>query len=255
MDKVNLCYVAKRSANAGARTIDFVISNGKPDRDGDTINPLGWHLENYKKNPVVLWGHQSWSPPIGKCTAIEARADGLYATAQFATKDENEVAETVYRLLAGGYLNSVSVGFKPLEWSYNDDGRDFKQQELLEFSVVTIPANPDAFSLARSKGIDLYPIADGLYREIDHAAPAQKPALAAAYLEARKGRSGSRKVYDPDGVFIGVETGGVLAVTPEYKALLAARNLDKIESGAAKSSTRLRVEAAARAQAMRVRTL
>jgi hypothetical protein len=46
------------------------------------------------------------------------------------------------------------VGFRPLEWDFTDDpergaddwfpGIDFQQQELVELSVVTVPANPEA---------------------------------------------------------------------------------------------------------------
>ncbi len=44
---------------------------------------------------------------------------------------------------------STSVGFAPLKYAFTDDpqrryGIDFLEQELLEFSIVTIPANPDA---------------------------------------------------------------------------------------------------------------
>jgi len=56
-------------------------------------------------------------------------------------------------------LNATSVGFKPKEWVFNEDrkGVDFKTQELLEFSVVPVPSNPEALIEARSAGIDLGP--------------------------------------------------------------------------------------------------
>jgi phage head maturation protease len=49
----------------------------------------------------------------------------------------------------GGYLKATSVGFMPLKYTFSKDpareyGIDFLEQELLEFSIVTIPANPDA---------------------------------------------------------------------------------------------------------------
>ena len=64
------------------------------------------------------------------------------------------MAESIYRLAQGGFLAATSVGFRPLKWEYTSDlargaddwfpGIDFEQQELVEFSIVTVPANPEA---------------------------------------------------------------------------------------------------------------
>jgi phage head maturation protease len=71
------------------------------------------------------------------------------ATAQFATADLNPMGDTVYKMLKAGFLNATSVGFLPLAHTMNDNrGYDFTKQELLEFSVVPVPANSEA--LARS---------------------------------------------------------------------------------------------------------
>ena len=260
MEKNVIDYVAKRTnVNAGSRTVSFIISNGQTDRQGDTVNPLGWHLKNYLANPVVLWGHNKYDAAavIGKCLSIEAKADGLYATAQFATKEENPQADTIFQLIKGGYLNTVSVGFLPVEWSYTDEGRKFDQQELLEFSVVTIPANPGAFAIARGEGIDLNPLADGLIRSLDasQASSQRKAALSEAYFEARKC---ANSVYDKSGIFMGTLVDGALAVSPEYQNLLAKRNLKTIgvvnPPAEAKGLLQLRAEQTFRALSVRVRT-
>jgi hypothetical protein len=75
------------------------------------------------------------------------------------------VAECTLQLLRGGFLSAVSVGFIPMKYAFSEeDGRtwgiDFLEQELLEFSVCPIPANPEALSEGRSAGIDLAPIRD-----------------------------------------------------------------------------------------------
>ena len=57
----------------GILVCDFVISNGSIDRDFDTINPDGWNLENYRKNPVVLWNHEWDDPPVAK--SLEERVE------------------------------------------------------------------------------------------------------------------------------------------------------------------------------------
>ncbi|WP_188263273.1 HK97 family phage prohead protease, partial [Azospirillum tabaci] len=95
----------------------------------------------------------------------------LHSTCQFATKDENPFADMVYRLVIGGYLNATSVGFRPLKWSWNEErgswAIDYTEQELLEYSVVPVPANPDALIEARGKGIDMAPLIGWAEKTLD----------------------------------------------------------------------------------------
>jgi hypothetical protein len=60
------------------------------------------------------------------------------------------------------FLNTVSIGFIPLERS--EDGRTITKAELLEFSIVPIPANPQALRLSgftdpeiKALGVDVTP--------------------------------------------------------------------------------------------------
>jgi HK97 family phage prohead protease len=167
MDKRHTSAVVKL-AGANANAVDFTISDSDSDRVKDTINVHGWDTVNFLKNPVVLWGHESWDLPIGKASNLRVEGQSLMATAEFAV-NEYPLADTVLKLLKGQYLNAVSVGFKPIEWTYNDHGIDFIKQELLEFSVVSIPANPNALAVARSKGIATQALMPGLMR-MHHAA-------------------------------------------------------------------------------------
>jgi HK97 family phage prohead protease len=157
------------------RTAQFVISTGSVDRDNDTINPAGWNLASFKTNPVVLWAHNSSLPPIGKAIEITTRGGGrnkkLVATAQFAKREQHELADTVFQLIVGGFLNATSVGFQPTEAEFNHErgGIDFLKQDLHEFSVVPVPANPDAvLTAAKSKGIDIRPIIKWAEYTLDH---------------------------------------------------------------------------------------
>ncbi len=130
-----------------SRSVTFLISTDAVDRDGDSIDPTGWDLKNYQASPVVLWSHDHKNPPIAKTTRIEQTKNGLSATAEFPAKGIYPFADTVYELLKGGFLNASSVGFRPIESEQATDrksGMNFMKQELLEWSVVPIPANPDA---------------------------------------------------------------------------------------------------------------
>ena len=160
MSKAVRAYTKLLGTNQEARTVRMVCSTTTKDRHGDTIKQDGWKLDNFRNNPVILWGHDKYCPPIGKALDIGITPKGLEANIQFATAEEHELADTVYKLLLGGYLNAGSVGFYPLKYSFNDNGGiDFEEQELFEFSIVTVPSNPDALCTARSKGLDLSPLA------------------------------------------------------------------------------------------------
>jgi len=116
---------------------------------GDSVAVEGWKLDNYKKNPVVLWGHDGTMLPVGKATRVWVQGGKLKATAELAPASVSQYAERVRGMISAGYLNATSVGFAPLRMKLSNDknrpyGIDFIEQELLEFSIVSIPANPDA---------------------------------------------------------------------------------------------------------------
>lgn len=142
-----LRYQVKRLAvSAESRTARFVLSTASEDRAGDTIDQSGWLLDNYMRNPVVLWGHESRDPPIGTMASIGLDGGNLVGTVKFAPEGIYPLADIVAGLSAAGVIAAGSVGFKPIEWVWNDKtgGIDFKKQELMEFSIVSIPANPEA---------------------------------------------------------------------------------------------------------------
>jgi HK97 family phage prohead protease len=146
------------STDEDRRIVRFRFSDGSLDRAGDTINPLGWELENFLKNPVALWAHDSHQPPVGRAVQVWADSTGLYGDVQFADAGTYPFAETVYQLLKKRFLNAVSVGFMPLEYEFSDDperrgGVDFIRQELMEISVVPVPALASALVTERAKSL------------------------------------------------------------------------------------------------------
>lgn len=137
------------------RVLEFTGSTEKVDRDGEIIKADGWVLDNYQKNPVVLYGHDYSSLPVAKCIKAWVEGGKLKFRDEFPTADVYEFADTVYKLCKGGYLNTVSVGFIPLE-SENGKGdirKIWTKQELLEHSIVAVPSNPDALRNAIDAGV------------------------------------------------------------------------------------------------------
>lgn len=139
------------------RALRFCISTGAVDREQDCVAVGGWDLRQYQRNPVVLWGHDASRLPIGRAFDVAVEGDALMASVEFipdTTPEAGAFADAVYRLAKQGFLGATSVGFRPLKWEYTTDkdrgadewfpGIDFTEQELVEFSIVTVPANPEA---------------------------------------------------------------------------------------------------------------
>ena len=116
-----------------------IASTENQDRDGEQLATTGWELDNFLRNPLLLWGHDAHELPIGKVLNIRVDGNKLIFDAQFAIK-ENDFAEKVWNMVKGGFLNAFSVGFIPKE----RDGDRFTRQELLEISLVNVPANAEA---------------------------------------------------------------------------------------------------------------
>ena len=132
--------------------ITFVASTANPDRYGDVVDQKGWDLKAYERNPVVLLNHNPNQLPIGKGRAYVKNGQ-LMLDVEFDKNDE--MAQRVEQKVKGGFINAVSVGFQPSESIsrsklpsdhpyHGKSGYYFQKSELLEVSIVTIPANNEA---------------------------------------------------------------------------------------------------------------
>jgi phage head maturation protease len=141
-----------KEIDKNAMTITHYISTSTLDRYGEIMRPEGCDYSGYRKNPVVFFGHRSRDLPIAKNEKIIIENSGVLAVTKFDTSD---FAKEIFRLNAEGFLNSWSIGFVPKEFSnqklkLNNKEQDYlciEEWELLEYSSVPIPANPDAVNL------------------------------------------------------------------------------------------------------------
>lgn len=136
--------------------VGVVGSNGIIDRHGESLNPMGWKLDNYLKNPVILFAHDYSSLPVGKAEKVWIENGDLMFNIKFA---DTPMANQVFDLFKGGFLNAFSVGFIPTKFGVSgQDTYTYMEQELLELSVVPVPANPEALAnaevMARIKSIE-----------------------------------------------------------------------------------------------------
>lgn len=153
----------------GERAVVNYITTGIIDRDGEIVDPKGADLKYYRDNPVVMWAHRYDQLPIGKNLWIKTDEKGLRAKTRFL---DHDFADEVYRLYTepimdgnkdtGPAMKAWSIGFVPIEWEdleskgkKNNAKRKYTKWELLEYSAVPIPSNPEALTVAIGKGLKL----------------------------------------------------------------------------------------------------
>lgn len=145
----------QQKGDAGGR---IVISTAGCDRDRDRVMSRGAVLDNYQKNPVVMWGHSYGAPAdvIGRTTNIDVQDGGITADFELRPAANDQDPQNIVRLLwDGGWVRTASIGFRPIEMQPNEfGGNDITAWELLEWSLVPIPANQDALRLA-AKALDM----------------------------------------------------------------------------------------------------
>jgi hypothetical protein len=164
------------SGTLADRVLQFTISTGAVDRDGDTISPKGWELQNFRRSGSMLWAHNPFEPPIARPVATFVEDDKLKSRAVFTPPEVYEFGDTIFKMYKGGFMRATSVGFLPKKFEVSEDedrknpfgfpGLDFKKQELLEYSGVPVPSNPEALHEA-SKSIDLRPMKNWVKRMLD----------------------------------------------------------------------------------------
>lgn len=175
---ISKAYAAdiKQVGGAEDRTLRFTISTKAVDRDGDTIDPKGWDLSNFKRGGSVLWAHDNSQLPVARPTRTWVDGGKLKSHARFPTEDVYPFGDLVYRMIQDGMLRATSVGFLPKEWTLNEErknavgmpGVDFTKQELLEYSVVPVPSNPEALLEAKTKSAyDLSLLRDWCEKTLD----------------------------------------------------------------------------------------
>src|SRR5579862_5345364 len=179
-------------AQTADNTFRFVFSNQAVGRDGHVVLNRGIETANYLRNPVILFCHDDKAPPIGRGSNIDTSGPSARIDVTFVPRDVLPFAGTIRDLVAGKWLRALSMSWQPLEWQYSQDrsragGIDFAKVDLLEVSVVPLPALPDALLDARAHGVNTEPLCDWAQRALDTRCHrgVTRPQLEAVYRAAR----------------------------------------------------------------------
>lgn len=170
MRKITKLFTTKaQSIDQESKTVRFKISDDQTDRMGERVDQASWDFKNYMQNPIVLWGHNPDEPEnvLGTAKSVEVVGNETYAEMSF-DDDINPKASLVWKQILKGTLRTVSVGFI----SKRIEGDTLYDNELLEISVVPIPANPRAIALSYKAGEmsrkDAKWLMDTMQNEIKH---------------------------------------------------------------------------------------
>ena len=155
-----------KSVDKASGDMTFVANEESEDRMGDIIKVDGWQLGNFKSNPVLMFAHDYRLPPVGivprvwKSTAgASGKASSKEGTPQLLNTvkfdDGDPFAVAIMGKYERGFMKAESVGFRPIEFERKNTDDDswfppliFTKQELLEISLVPVPAHPRALRKA-----------------------------------------------------------------------------------------------------------
>lgn len=141
------------NTQGGYRATIFVNERA---RQGPDLSLDGLQVDNYMRNPVVLWAHdmsgksQSAGLPIGRTNRMTNENGKLEVDFEFL--DGDPFADRVRNAWDQGFLKAASVSWLPLESEEAENGsqRDIRS-DLLEWSIVSVPSDPDAIRTAHSR--------------------------------------------------------------------------------------------------------
>ena len=160
----------------------FIVSTCCKDRHGDIVEPDGClpHLKNYARNPRIFFAHRTDDLPIASardaegnlCLEVDKENGIIRSTAWF--HGETPESELIFRLIARKELQAASIGFLPVRAAVihtdnkeesNSEGDkivDFRNMghpimhfiewDMIEWSVVPIPANQEALAAHLGRG-------------------------------------------------------------------------------------------------------
>jgi len=143
----------------------FVASTDIVDRCDDIVDQATWKLDNYRMNPVVLVDHEYEAGCVVGAGAVSV-VDGVGLVLEVTKWSRKVEAQDVMNDVEDGILNAVSVGFAPGRVVMRRDLPDgdprksdgygcvYFDCELLEVSIVAVPANPEAVAV-RAKSLDM----------------------------------------------------------------------------------------------------
>lgn len=154
MNRAYSILSAKAVGDTDERVIEGIATTPSPDRMQDIVEPLGVQF----KNPLVLLHQHDHGSPVGSVTFHKPTKEGIKFRAILPKITEpgplKDRVDMAWSEIKAGLIRAVSIGFRPLEMAYLESGGvHFLKSEVVELSLVSVPAQADA-TITLIKSID-----------------------------------------------------------------------------------------------------
>jgi HK97 family phage prohead protease len=145
--------VTKAADGSDECIIEGYANTSTKDRVGDVVLPSAFEksLPTYLSNPILLANHD-WNDPCGKVLEAKITDKGLWIKARVS-----DTRPDIKTLIREGCLRTFSIGYNEVDADFDESTKTkyVKELELLEISIVTVPANTEAmFTEAVAKAED-----------------------------------------------------------------------------------------------------
>jgi len=144
------------------KPIPFVILDSTVLTNGIRVMVAGVDIEQFKKNPVVLFDHSDYSLPIGRMENVRKENDQILGDVLFDYDDKDEYVQRIIGKVERGYIKACSPGLVELEGTddtlYKLEGQDnvtITACRLREVSIVAIGKNHNALRLFDKDGAEI----------------------------------------------------------------------------------------------------
>jgi HK97 family phage prohead protease len=147
--------IVRKTTEGSVDNFDFCCSSDRVDRFGDIVVPSGIDLKDFARNPIALFNHRS-DAPIGVWENMRVEGNELRGRLKLAPENTSPRIDEIRALVKAKVLRATSIGFVPTESEpittngKRTGGTKFLRSELVETSLVSVPANSDAVALAKS---------------------------------------------------------------------------------------------------------
>lgn len=123
----------------------FILTNEAVNSAGIIIMTNGLNVEEFKKNPVMLFNHDD-TKIIGRWKDIRIENNAITAEPEF--DEEDEFAMEIKRKVEKGYISGTSIGIIGKKSKMVNGILNITAGELREASIVALPSNKNTVKLS-----------------------------------------------------------------------------------------------------------
>ncbi len=162
-DRLSLEMKAALSVDEAGTISGIAWPFGSPDRVGDVITAGAFKAA---KAPLPMLAYHDPSAPVGVWSDVRETAQGLEVKGRLLVEDL-ALARELRALVSAGAVGGLSIGFRTLQSEpRRPSGRTIKKVDLLEISLVSVPAHPGARVTSAKSAMTALRLAEAIDRAV-----------------------------------------------------------------------------------------